>query len=240
LIKNKVDGLEKKVSWCTTVWQEAVALRAWPGASALLRVSPAPSHSPSLILTGNNRKGSGKIKVGPDGSVSLTQTLLHDLGFVKDVLCAIAGKCNCDSPQASDADDVLLSMIIFHDGKIDIDLRTPADTPLTSRRDSHLPVALPSGPGESSTIKDGGIMGSYAGGSPGRHAVVDMFYDDRMRVEVHGPGLPRVAEWALFAGAFDDLLDRCVVAAVSGAFLPADAPWLKHRRPGSLYSKVTG
>ncbi len=30
------------------------------------------------------------------------------------------------------ADDVLLSMIIFHDGKIDIDLRTPSDTPLTS------------------------------------------------------------------------------------------------------------
>ena len=61
---------------------------------------------------------------------------------------------------------------------------------------------------------DGGILGSYAAGSPDRPAVVILLYDARLHVEVKGPGLPVEVKRALFAEAFDDLLDRWVVDAV--------------------------
>ena len=55
---------------------------------------------------------------------------------------------------------------------------------------------------------DGGILGSYAAGSPDRPAVVILLYAARVHVEVKGPGLPVEVKRALFAEAFDDLLDQ--------------------------------
>ena len=84
-----------------------------------------------------------------------------------------------------------------------------------SRRVTRMPLALPRvGGGGKSTIVDGGILGSYAAGSPDRPAVVILLYDARLHVEVKGPGLPVEVKRALFAEAFDDLLDRWVVDAV--------------------------
>lgn len=78
-----------------------------------------------------------------------------------------------------------------------------------SRRVTRMPLALPRvGGGGKITIVDGGILGSYAAGSPDRPAAVILLYDARLHVEVKGPGLPVEVKRALFAEAFDDLLDQ--------------------------------
>jgi hypothetical protein len=69
---------------------------------------------------------------------------------------------------------------------------------LTSRRVTRMPIALPRiGGGGGSTLVDGGILGSYAAGSPNRPAVVDLFYDARLHVEVKGARVARAGQAGL-------------------------------------------
>jgi len=170
------------------------------------------TRSPSPVLATSKRANTGRLKVGPDGSVSLTPALLRDQGFIDAKLCALAEKCD-DRRYAADA---LVGMIIFREGTGIIDLRSPGAEVLTSRRVTRMPIALPrvGGGGGGNTLVDGGILGSYAAGSPERPAVVNLLYEARVRVEVNGPGLPVEVRRSLFAEAFDDLLDQCVVDAV--------------------------
>ncbi len=173
--------------------------------------SSGRSRSSSPVLGSSKRASTGRLKVGPDGSVNLTPALLRDQGFIDAKLCALAERC--DEPRY--AADALVGIINFREGTGSIDLRSPGAEVLTSRRVTRMPIGLPRiGGGGGSTLVDGGILGSYAAGSPDRAAVVNLLYDARLHVEVKGPGLPVEVKRALLAEVFDDLLDQCVVDAV--------------------------
>ena len=179
--------------------------------------SASVSRSPSPLMGSSRRADTGRLKVGPNGAVDLTPALLRDLGFIDHNLCALAEKC--DHPRS--AADALVGIIVFREGTGSIDLRSPASEVLTSRRVARTPVALPQsgGGGGGCALVSGGILGSYAAGCPDRPQVITLLHEARVHVEVKGPGLPLEVKRALFAEAFDDLLDQCVVDAVPAELL---------------------
>jgi hypothetical protein len=179
--------------------------------------SASMSRSPSPLMGSSRRADTGRLKVGPNGAVDLTPALLRDLGFIDHKLCALAEKC--DNPRS--AADALVGIIVFREGTGSIDLRSPASEVLTSRRVARTPVALPQsgGGGGGCALVSGGILGSYAAGCPDRPQVITLLHEARVHVEVKGPGLPLEVKRALFAEAFDDLLDQCVVDAVPAELL---------------------
>ncbi len=172
--------------------------------------SSGRSRSSSPVLGSSERASTGRLKDGPDGSVNLTPALLRDQGFIDTKLCALLERCDeplcCRHSRGHHH---------FSRGDRQHRLGSPGAEVLTSRRVTRMPIALPRiGCGGGSTLVDGGILGSYAVGSPDRPAVVNLLYDARLHVEVKGPGLPVEVKWALFAETFDDLLDQCVVDVV--------------------------
>jgi hypothetical protein len=174
------------------------------------------SRSPSPVMGSSKRDDTGRLKVGPNGSVNLTPSLLRDLGFIDQNLCALAEKC--DNPRY--AADALVGIIIFREGTGSIDLRSPGSEMLTSRRVTRTPITLPrSGGSGGDFLVSGGILGSYAAGCPDRPQVINLLHHALVHVEVKGPGFPLEVNRALFAEAFDYLLDHCVVNAVPAELL---------------------
>ena len=159
----------------------------------------------------------GDVPMDSSGCMKLTPKLLFDLGHIDNAMLEIVE--GCDSP--TEGADVLVAAAVFMWGKGVFDVRSPGGPPVTPGRLARLP--LPAVPGEGGTPLgvDGGILGNYAGANVGRRAIFDMFYQGRVNATVQGPGLPKVASFALFAGAFEDILDRSLAAAIPAALIPS-------------------
>ena len=186
------------------------------------------SRSPSPELS--------NIPTDSSGCMKLTPQLLFDLGHIDNAMREIVE--SCDSPK--DGADVLVAVAVFMWGKGTFDARTPSGPQVTPGRLARLP--LPSVPGEGGQPLgvDGGILGNYAGANAGRRAVFDMFYQGRVNAVVQGPGLPKVANFALFAGAFEDVLDRSLAAAIPAALIPSVLAGSPARKVEQASGQATG